>query len=110
MTTEKKDIKDLSSEALIDWLERQGLEPYRAGQIFKWIYQRQADSFEAMTDLGKPLRLILSQAFEIDRLKIAATEDSMDGSRKFLLQLKRLPTGWRRRTHCTCMISMYYQD
>ena len=88
MTAEKRDIKDLAREELIGWLETKGLESYRADQIFKWLYQRQVDSFDAMTNLGKPLRRLLSDAFKIERLKVAATEDSVDGSRKFLLELK----------------------
>ena len=85
---EKRDIKDLSREELITWLGTQGLKPYRADQIFKWLYQRQVDTFDAMTNLGKPLRGLLAGAFTIDRLEIAATKDSKDGSRKFLMQLK----------------------
>jgi 23S rRNA (adenine2503-C2)-methyltransferase len=88
MTTEKKDIKDLSAEQLVSWLSERGLAPYRAGQILKWVYQHQADSFDAMTNIGKPTRQILAQAFEIGRLGVTATEDSKDGSRKYLLRLK----------------------
>ena len=88
MTTEMNDIKDLSLEELVSWLDTKRLASYRADQIFKWIYQRQVDSFDAMTNIGKPTRQLLAQAFEIGRLEVAATEDSKDGSRKFLLRLK----------------------
>ncbi|MCP3953916.1 MAG: 23S rRNA (adenine(2503)-C(2))-methyltransferase RlmN, partial [Desulfobacterales bacterium] len=88
MTTEFNDIKDLSFEELVSWLAAKGLASYRASQIFKWIYQHQADSFDAMTNIGKPDRQLLAQAFEIERLTVTATENSKDGSRKFLLQLK----------------------
>jgi 23S rRNA (adenine2503-C2)-methyltransferase len=88
MGTEKKDIKDLSLEELASWFEARKIAPYRAGQVFRWIYQHQTDDFDKMTNLGKEARQILAQAFEIGRLEIAATEVSKDGSRKFLLRLK----------------------
>ena len=87
MQTEKKDIKDLTLTGLSDWLTAKGFKPYRAGQVFKWLYQRQADTFDEMTDLGKPLRQELAQAFEIKRLEITGTELSKDGSKKFLMRL-----------------------
>lgn len=88
MSEELKDIKDLSFEELVTWLKDHDLAAYRADQVFKWVYQRQVDSFDAMTNLGIPTRALLSQAFDIERLKVAAVEKSRDGSRKYLLQLK----------------------
>ena len=82
------DIKDLSFDELVDWLDAQGLAAYRADQVFKWVYQRQVDSFDAMTNLGKPTRALLAQAFDIERLAVAAVEESSDGTSKYLLQLK----------------------
>lgn len=83
----KTDIKELSREDLVLWLEKGGFKPYRSRQIFKWLYMQQADSFEEMTDLGKEFRALLSSAFTIDRLKIETTEQSEDGSRKYLFRL-----------------------
>ena len=88
MRVGKNDIKDLSVRELVSWLDQNDLAAYRADQIFKWIYQHQADAFDEMTNIGKPVRQRLNQAFEIGRLEITATEDSKDGARKFLLQLK----------------------
>ncbi len=87
MASEKIDIKDLSIEELVNWLSKKGLESYRAGQVFEWIYQRQADSFDGMTNLGKQIRQQLAQTFKIERLEIARTEVSKDGSKKFLFRL-----------------------
>jgi len=88
MAAELKDIKDLSFDELVEWLDAEGLAAYRADQVFKWVYQRQVDSFAEMTNVGKPTRRLLAQAFDIGRLKMAAVEESRDGSRKYLLQLK----------------------
>ena len=83
----KTDIKELSKDQLVLWLERHGLESYRALQIFKWIYHRQTDYFETMTDLAKEARKMLSFNFLIQRLNIAKTETSVDGSIKYLFKL-----------------------
>ncbi|MCG8473475.1 MAG: 23S rRNA (adenine(2503)-C(2))-methyltransferase RlmN [Desulfobacterales bacterium] len=84
----KKDIKDFSRSELEAWLKENRIAPYRAGQIFKWVYLRQADSFEEMTDLGKDLRQLLSENYTIARLKKANVEISSDGTRKYLFQLE----------------------
>jgi 23S rRNA (adenine2503-C2)-methyltransferase len=83
----KRDIKELTIEQLTSWLEGQGVKPYRALQILKWVYLRQVDTFDAMTDVGKGLRTRLSNAFTISRLKTERTETSQDGSKKYLFKL-----------------------
>ena len=81
------DIKELTADQLASWLAENGHPKYRLGQIYRWIYQRQADTFEAMTDLGKTLRQQLAAAFAIRRHEILGMETSRDGTRKFLFQL-----------------------
>ena len=85
---EKKDILELSHEQLIAWLVERKIEKYRADQILKWVYLRQADCFEAMTDISKEIRTLLPRHFEIGRLAVERTETSRDGSRKYLFKLK----------------------
>jgi len=85
--TKKTDIKELSREQLASWLEDRDIENYRAGQILKWIYNRQADTFDIMTNLGKEIRKLLSLNFTINRLDRIHIERSRDGSRKFLFRL-----------------------
>jgi 23S rRNA (adenine2503-C2)-methyltransferase len=85
--TSKTDILNLSHQKLTEWLLENGMERYRADQIFKWLYLRQADSFEDMTDLGKAIRRHLSSHFIIPRLKIKLTQTSKDGTQKYLFQL-----------------------
>jgi len=87
LMSKKTDIKELTKNQLVMWLERHGLESYRAKQILKWIYYRQVDSFEIMSDLGKEMRKLLSHHFFVHRPEIAKTETSIDGSIKFLLKL-----------------------
>ncbi|MBE9530600.1 MAG: 23S rRNA (adenine(2503)-C(2))-methyltransferase RlmN [Proteobacteria bacterium] len=83
----KTDIKELTNDQLVLWLQSNELEPYRAAQILKWIYLRQADTFDIMTDVGKQIRKLLSRHFSIVRLETARTEISQDGSKKYLFKL-----------------------
>jgi 23S rRNA (adenine2503-C2)-methyltransferase len=87
-STNKTDIKELTREQLASWLEDRDIEDYRAGQILKWIYNRQADTFDIMTDLGKEIRKLLSLNFTINRLDRIHIERSRDGSRKYLFRLE----------------------
>ncbi|MEJ2729993.1 MAG: 23S rRNA (adenine(2503)-C(2))-methyltransferase RlmN [Deltaproteobacteria bacterium] len=84
----KKNILELNRDQLISWLGDQAIAPYRADQILKWIYLRQTDRFERMTDIAKEIRLCLDEHFTISRLQIENIETSKDGSRKYLFKLK----------------------
>jgi 23S rRNA (adenine2503-C2)-methyltransferase len=83
----KPDIMDLSPGQLQQWLVQQGMAAYRGGQILRWIYGRQVDDFEQMTDLSKTDREKLKHHFEIGRLVKLKEEVSRDGSRKYLFGL-----------------------
>ena len=83
-----KDILNLSREEMSKWLEKRDIRPFRAKQIFKWIYIRQVNSFEEMTDVGKSLREVLIENFDIPRLEIENVEKSSDKTEKFLFRLK----------------------
>ena len=65
----KKDILDFSRDQLLSWLDGRGIESYRADQILKWIFLRQADAFDVMTDISKQIRALLKQHFRIHRLE-----------------------------------------
>ena len=86
--SQKTEITDISKEQLVTWLKARNISPYRASQILKWVYLRQEDKFENMTDLAKPLRKMLSEHFTIRRLVKLRTETSRDGSQKILFQLE----------------------
>lgn len=84
----KKDIKNFSQKKLADWLQEHGEKTYRAGQIFKWVYLRQCDTFDEMTDLSKSTREILKNNFSINRLEKSNIETSCDGTKKYLFRLE----------------------
>ncbi len=84
---EKLDIRDLSYEELVDYLKGQGQKPYRAKQIFAWIYKKGAASFNAMTNLSLGLREILKNNFTFSETIVAKKEIASDATIKFLFDL-----------------------
>jgi len=85
--TEKTDLKNLPLPALEQFLKGQGKERFRALQVFKWIYQQDADSFEEMTNISKNLRKELAETAFISNLEPEAVEEGSDGTRKYLFNL-----------------------
>ena len=82
------DINNLTKDQLSKHLTQMGIERFRSNQIFKWIYIHQADTFDAMTDLGKELRERLGSHFSISRLYLKEVLTSKDGTRKYLFGLR----------------------
>ncbi|MDG2475266.1 MAG: 23S rRNA (adenine(2503)-C(2))-methyltransferase RlmN [Paracoccaceae bacterium] len=60
----------------------------RENQIWSWIYQKGIKTFDHMTNISKEYRENLKKTFAIERLKIEKKQISIDGTRKYLLQLK----------------------
>jgi len=83
----KNNILELTREQLVDWLAGRDIAAYRADQIRKWVYLRQIDSFDLMTDISKEIRGLLARHFAVGRLGVEQVETSQDGSRKYLFRL-----------------------
>lgn len=83
---EKPDLKNLSLEELEIQLSRFGLKPYRAKQIYQWLFLRQAESISCMTDISKDIRKKLDENSRIGHLCLKKVDQSKDGSRKFLFE------------------------
>jgi 23S rRNA (adenine2503-C2)-methyltransferase len=59
----------------------------RASQLWRWIYNRGAVSFAAMTDIGKALRANFAGTYTLERPAVVTEQISADGTRKWLLRL-----------------------
>ncbi len=77
----------LDRDALTAELVEFGLEPFRARQLWHWIYHRGATDFSRMTTLAKAVRERLAAAYVIRRPDIQRDLQSVDGTRKWLLRL-----------------------
>ncbi|GBD09579.1 putative dual-specificity RNA methyltransferase RlmN [Candidatus Thermoflexus japonica] len=85
---EMRGLLDLSLEELAEILTSWGEPPYRARQIWSWVYRRGATTFETMTDLPKALRARLAETFALQTLRPLAERVSQDGwTRKWLFAL-----------------------
>jgi 23S rRNA (adenine2503-C2)-methyltransferase len=63
-----------------------GAEPFRARQLWHWIYHRGSTDFAVMTNLAKPFREQLAERFVLARPEVATALVSRDGTRKWLLR------------------------
>ena len=81
------DIRDLTLAELRAELEAMGERPFRAAQIFDWLYKKRATTFDAFTSLPKPLREKLAGRFTFQALELADKISSADGTTRFLFRL-----------------------
>ena len=64
-----------------------GEPPFRARQLWRWIYVRGETDFTSMSDLSKALRGRLAERYVIARPETARSQASVDGTRKWLIRL-----------------------
>ncbi|WP_019834073.1 23S rRNA (adenine(2503)-C(2))-methyltransferase RlmN [Sphingomonas sp. PR090111-T3T-6A] len=86
----KVDLVGLTRDQIRAELEAAGMEPkqakLRSKQLWHWIYNRGATSFETMTDIAKAQHPWLDQRFTVDRPAVVEAQVSSDGTRKWLLR------------------------
>lgn len=80
-------IYDYTLNDLEEYLINLGLKPFRAKQIFKWLYEKRVDSFDQMSDISKDLKEQLNKDFIISSFKVVRKQESKDGTVKFLFEL-----------------------
>lgn len=84
----KTDIKSLPLPKVEQLLASMGEKPFRGRQIYSWLHQKLAVSFEEMTDLSLKLKEALAERCEITALKTETVQVSQaDGTRKYLFAL-----------------------
>ena len=82
-----KNIKDYDLEELKEELISIGEKPFRAEQIFKWLYQEKVKSFDDMTNLSLELREKLKQNYTICNFNVINKQESKDGTIKYLFDV-----------------------
>ena len=82
------DIKSMTLSELKKEFEKQDQPSYRAAQVYKWLQQQGAESFDEMTNLSKQLRDYLDSNYDILNCKIEKKLVSkQDGTVKYLYKL-----------------------
>jgi 23S rRNA (adenine2503-C2)-methyltransferase len=72
---------------LQNWMIEHSQPGYRAGQVWRWLTEKRAAEFDAMSDLPRELRGQLAAEFVVFSTRIAAQQCAADGTRKLLLEL-----------------------
>ena len=86
----RRNLVGLSRDDLKATLAEAGLEPFRARQVWQWMYWHGVTDFGLMTNIAKKTRERLAELFVIERPQIVTEQRSVDGTRKWLL---RFPDG-----------------
>ena len=105
---QKTNIYSLSQAELSRFVAECGEKPFRARQLWKWLYDKRAQDFEAMTDLPKRMIEELNQSASLGSLQLVKRQNSADGTEKRLYQLTDgqlvesvlMPYADQRRTAC----------
>ena len=84
----KKNIKNYTVEELKEELKNMGEKPFRAEQIFKWLFQDRVETFEEMTNISLALREKLNEEYRIGSFKILRKLESKDGTKKYLFDVQ----------------------
>jgi 23S rRNA (adenine2503-C2)-methyltransferase len=87
MAIQKKDIRALSKEQLRDFFEKQGDKAFRGNQVYEWLWQKSAYSFDDMTNLSKETRHMLETYFVINHIEVSTMQRSNDGTVKNAVKL-----------------------
>ncbi len=83
----KKDIRLLTVEDLKTFFTEKGEKPFRAKQVYEWLWQKSAHSFAEMTNLSKDIRELLEQNFVIQAVAVDNFQVSRDRTIKDAFRL-----------------------
>lgn len=84
----RKLLYELSFDDAGSWLSHQGQKPFRARQLFEWAYEKNARTFEEMTNLPADLREVLAGSFQVGPLPVLDSQRGPD-AHKLLVQMPR---------------------
>lgn len=80
-------LYDLNIHKLEELMIEEGQKKYRATQLYIWLYDKKAKSFDEMSDISLSFREVLKSKYSLDLPKIHTYQKSQDGTIKLLLEL-----------------------
>ena len=80
--TLKRDIRKLKLDELKEFFILHGEKPFRAQQVYEWLWKKAARDFDQMTNLSLPVRDLLKSHFTINYIKVDKMQQSADGTIK----------------------------
>src|SRR5512145_71531 len=80
----RRDLVGLSREELAAEMAAIGEKPFRAKQLWHWIYHQGETDFSKMTTIARPMQEKLAERFVVGRPGVATQQDSADTTRKWV--------------------------
>jgi 23S rRNA (adenine2503-C2)-methyltransferase len=84
----RRELVGLSRPELVEELAAIGEKPFRAKQLWHWIYHQGTTDFATMSSIARPLQVKLAERFVIGRPGVATEQTSTDGTRKWLFRFR----------------------
>jgi 23S rRNA (adenine2503-C2)-methyltransferase len=84
---ELKNIRDLSIDEINFFFSERKEKPFRAKQVYEWLWKKSARSFDEMTNLPKVTRQLLKENFSLPVVTLASSQTSIDGTIKNIFRL-----------------------
>ena len=84
----RRDLVGLTREELAVELAAIGEKPFRAKQLWHWIYHQGATDFSTMSSIARPLQQRLAERFVVGRPSVATEQTSEDETRKWLFRFR----------------------
>ncbi len=82
-----KNLYAFDFESLKEEMVLLGEKPYRAKQLFQWLYQKEIDDFSLMSDLSLTFRALLKEKYFLGKPTISDTQIASDNTIKLLVEL-----------------------
>jgi 23S rRNA (adenine2503-C2)-methyltransferase len=104
-----KNLTELRREEFTALVSELGQPKYRADQLYQWVFQKGARTFEEMTNIPKALRAgLVEQGYTVGRARLGRVAESIDGTRKLpvhlddgaIVETVLIPMGERKFTQC----------
>ncbi|RME21847.1 MAG: 23S rRNA (adenine(2503)-C(2))-methyltransferase RlmN [Deltaproteobacteria bacterium] len=101
------DLASMPLGQLEQWAENNGIQKYRARQLFRWFHAKGIYDYSRMTDLSRDFRRLLEEQYPLSLPRIVEVRKASDGTHKFRFRLEdglEIEGVWmpeeRRRTLC----------
>jgi 23S rRNA (adenine2503-C2)-methyltransferase len=83
----KRDIRKLKLDELKEFFVQHGEKPFRAQQVYEWLWQKSAKDFDQMSNISLPTREMLKEHFTINHVMVDTMQKSSDGTIKNAVKL-----------------------
>ena len=87
MIVDMRTIYDFTLPQMEEMLKTHGQKPYRAKQIYSWLYRKRAEDFSEMSDLPAGLIEELKQEYEMLPVRMLEKQVAKDRTAKYLFEL-----------------------